>query len=165
MSTETEATDGLAAFFAARLDELEAVAREGHPSPGNSQTGEWIAYGHQPGLGDRQDRRIQMVGTETEQTGWMVCEVGQFDRAAAIATHIACFDPKSALADIAADRAILDMYEGQDGCDLEDGVDDGRDWNEQEADEAVKDTLEQVVKIRAVRFKDHPDYRAAEWEP
>ena len=71
---------------------------------------------------------------------------------------------RRALADIAADRAILGMYEGQDGYDLPEGVRDGRDPDEQWADEAVKGALEQVVRIRAARFAGHQGYRQ-EWAP
>jgi hypothetical protein len=49
-----------------------------------------------------------MVGTETPETGWMVCEVGQFDRAPMIAAHIGHYDPARALRAVAAKRATVE---------------------------------------------------------
>ena len=143
----------LITFFSARLDELGETAlatidinhrvrmRNGVPPP------RWV------GAEDSSDIRSEDGILRVKHT-W----VRERD-------HIIRHDPADALADIAADRAILDMYEGQDGHDLPEGVRDGRDPDERQADEAVKGALEQVVRIRAARFASHPDYRAEKWKP
>ena len=65
------------------------------------------------------------------------------------------FDPARALRDVAADRQLLWAYE--DACrwhqPYPDDLDDGR-----------REGLETAVKIRAVVYSDHPDYRQ-EWAP
>ena len=109
MSTDlTSRVAELAASIEANLAEDETTAREGQPDPADPRTGKWTAYGHQPGPADRrQDRRVQMVGTETPETGWTVCEVGQFDHAAPIAAHIARNDPARRLRDVKATRDLV----------------------------------------------------------
>jgi hypothetical protein len=149
-------SDDLAAFLSARLDEDEAAAREGQPDPADPQTGEWTAYGHHPTLQDRrQDRDVQMVGAETELTGWMVCTVGQFDRAPFIAAHIARHDPARVLREVKAGRAILALHTGQHECPGDEGYawygDDEAPWCP-------------AVRHHAAVYDDHPDYRQ-EWKP
>jgi hypothetical protein len=150
--------EALIAFWRDRLDEAEAAARAA--TPGNWQAGpedDHSAAGFYA---------IEIV--VLEDPGAAVAELlgGPYegDCTRADAAHIARHDPASVLRDIAADRAILDMLEEQPGRDLPDGISDGRDPDEQEADEAARQTLEQVARIRAARFASHPAYRQ-EWAP
>lgn len=147
------------AFAVARLDEDQTTAREGQPDPGDPRTGEWTAYGHQPGPKDRrQDRRVQMVGTETEQTGWMVCEVGQFDRAPMIAAHIARYDPARVLREVGAARRILARYQ-----DCLARMEDP-DYPQGAARDQAREYEDFVLPNLLVRWAGHPDYDQ-EWKP
>ena len=65
---------------------------------------------------------------------------------------------------VEAARAILAIYEEQDGYDLPAGVHDGRDPDQRVTDEAVWDELDNVVRFLAGVYRDHPDYRQ-EWKP
>jgi hypothetical protein len=152
-------SDDIAAFLAARLGELAAAAKAATP-------GRWSAAGaerNESGFGDAHvlsDARDEHDGPVAS------CFASPYegDHAEADAVHIALNDPESTLAGIAADRRILTMYEHQYGYDLPEGVLDGRDPRYQIADAAIKNALEQVVKIRAARFSGHPGYRP-EWKP
>jgi len=75
--------------------------------------------------------------------------------------HIARHDPARVLREVAAKRAILAAYEEQDGYDLPDGVAEGRDPEERERDEALRDALETVILAIAAVYSDHPDYDPA----
>ena len=173
-------SNDIAAFIAVRLDEDEAAAIEGRPDPSDPRTGEWTDYGHHPTPQDRrQDRDVQMVGTETEETGWMVCEVGQFDRAAMIAAHIARYDPARALRNVSSTRRLVaevtampHLYvEGDSWFSCSQAV---SEWRPDEgpgsgcSDEkragkpcdCGRDAkVGRMLGIVAGRWSDHPDYR------
>jgi hypothetical protein len=132
--------DDLIAFWTARLDEAEAVARGA--GDGSSAGYRWheVDPTGQPGL----------IGTGSG-------DVVTFNRGTAAyaaspspgqAAHIALNDPAAALADIAADRALIALL-GQ--AEREDDYDASR-------------VLREVASIRAARFSDHPDYKQ-EWAP
>ena len=144
--------DDLAAFYAARLGEADAVARA---AGGTGPEGQWARNEDEvgTGYGHLRDGDGDVVVYDEGAPGDV-----EFD-------HIARYDPACVLDDIAADRAILDLYQEQRGWDLPEGVHDGRGDDERMRDEAVMEMLEQVVKIRAARFAGHPDYRAEEWAP
>jgi hypothetical protein len=133
--------DELVAFLAARLDDEEEAARDmarSHPAPWSADAA--FVYDAGGGLVLRDEYHWEAI------------------------RYAARHDPARVLADVAADRKLLAMYEAQAGYDLPEGVHDGRDPGERERDEAVKDALEEVVKIRAGRFDSHPDYKP-EWRP
>lgn len=153
------------------ITERLELAREGQPDPADSRTGEWIAYGHHPGPEDqRQDRDVQMVGAETDETGWKVCEVGQWDRAAFLAAHIAANDPRDVIARCEAELGILDLYaataalvqsppvmpEGHPYA----GKISARDYMDARRELCV---LEPVVSFLAAGYRFHPGYAEAGW--
>ncbi len=169
MVTMRPVIEEMAAFLAARLDEEEAAALDGLPDPADRHSGEWTAYGHQPGPQDRrQDRKVQMVGAEPDEgeRGWLVCQTGQHDRAAMIAAHIARHDPARALREVAFKRAVLEWHypglppegapEGLKICAGEEG--DGDTWQM-----AAPWPCPQIRALAAI-WSDHPDYRE-EWGP
>lgn len=135
--------DGLAAFLAARLDEREAAAK----AAAGDGDGIWgIA-------GNISQRALRDVGTGS----------GRFDApSAADALHIITYDPAAVLADITADRALLNLMTeahaemdrllaDKHAGDVERAMAIGR---------ARGATV--AVKHRAARYASHPDYRA-EW--
>lgn len=72
--------------------------------------------------------------------------------------HWKRFDAARMLADAAADRKLLAMYEDQCDYDLPEGARDGRVQEERWIDQAVKEALGEVIKVRAARFSGHADY-------
>lgn len=135
----TEQTpEALMAFLNARLDEKEATAK--------AAGGERWSVG-----GDADDA---VVPADRGGNSWIA--VGPWDGGMdrADAAHIALNDPASALADVAADRALLAAYKRAVAVarfpDHEGGYADG---------------LEDAIRIRAARFAGHPEYRAEEWRP
>ena len=144
--------DGLAAFWAARLDEDEAAAKA--VAGPRARYGTWDVEPWYDGTGERADLRVRYLGDITRTGGIEL----------AAANHAARHDPARTFRDVAADREILEMYTEQDGRELPEGVHDGRDPDEQECDEAIKGVLETVARIRAADYNGHPDYRA-EWKP
>ena len=127
--------DGLAAFFKARLDEEEARTR---------------ALLENARYAAAAVREPRLLGREIP--GWH-----SWPDVVAM-----CAETETG---IEADRAVLDLYREQCGWDVPEGVHAGRDPDERMRDEAVRDMLEQVVKIRAARFSGHPGYDAGRWKP
>jgi hypothetical protein len=84
--------------------------------------------------------------------------------AAARANAAARYDPARVLREVEAKRNRLQRYLEQPGWDLPEGVQDGRDPDEAEADEAVKAALGYEVREDAAVYSDHPDYQAG-WKP
>ena len=146
-ATQAESS-GLVAFLAARLDE-DAAAAKAACEPDVSRNGEWIAYGHPPGMRDgRKDRDVQLVGAGPDEASWTVCEVGQWDRAPMVGGHIARHDPARALREVEAKRAMLTEltrwpFDYRPDCN---------------------DPIRLFVRLLAAPFSDHPDYRQ-EWKP
>lgn len=143
-------TEGLAAFWAARLDEAEAAAKAAAASSGPNwhQSHAVTACGATTIIFYGQDDDIEVADT-----------LRPHDEE--IAPFIARNDP---LRSIEADRAILEAWQEQSGYDLEERVHDGRDPDERECDEALLGNLEMTARLRASVFSDHPDYRPV-WKP
>jgi hypothetical protein len=60
--------------------------------------------------------------------------------------------------------AVLVEYEGAAGFDLEAGVSEGRDYDERERDDAVKDALGHVVRLLAYGYRRREGWKEA-WKP
>jgi hypothetical protein len=135
----TRVTDGVAGFLNARLDE----AQERAEAMGHYFTDESAVY--------------CCPATRTEPLGDL--EWGEDACDCALAARKA-----RALREVAARRAILAMYEDQPGCNLEEGVHDGRDPDERLRDEGIRDAMESVVRELAGIDSGHPDYNPA-WKP
>jgi hypothetical protein len=140
--------NGLAAFYAARLDEAEAAAKACQsPSPWKAATHEAFSVIVKDGAGDA---LIYDEGTPSLEE----------------AAHIARHDPARVLRDVAAGRAILAEYDeaAQSPYDLPEGVSEGRDDDERERDAYLIDVLDGVVRHLAAVHSDHPDYDPG-WAP
>lgn len=72
--------------------------------------------------------------------------------------HVAAHDPARVLREVAAKRKILTDYADCHGRELPAGVHDGRDPDEREIAQAIRDTLEVIVQDLAAAYSDHPDY-------
>lgn len=149
--------DDLIAFWRARLDEREKIAREAMRTDGQHWEVEGIWEDDDVNVVDKDGAVMADKRTKISKVTSLV-ERGTGE-------HIAANDPASVLADITADRAILTMLEEQSGRYLPEGVHDGRDPAERECDAAVKATLEDVARIRVAKYASHPDYNASEWAP
>jgi len=146
--------DDLIAFVTARLDEDEAAAQAATPGPWRAVTSAELEEMRQRDDDAPEDARpwTRPVMSEDESRS-------DGDR-----IHIARHDPARVLREVAAKRRRLERYLAQDGFDLPEGVEDGRDPDERERDEAVKLALEDEVREDAAVCGDHPDYRQ-EWAP
>jgi hypothetical protein len=126
-------------FVHARLYEDEAVAKA-------AAGPDWFLDSSE----DYDERSIRYTGPSTLYRGQsadysIADRVDEDD-----AEHIARHDPARVLREITAKRAILAMAEGQPTHDL--------------AEETAKDALEDVVRVLAVAWSDHPDYDP-DWMP
>lgn len=141
-------SDGIAAFLAARLDEEEAAAK-------GALAGPWHIDRH-PMQGLRIMDGPGLVVTWTP---------GFYERGDADAEHIARHDPPRVLRDVAADRALLDLYERakryRDQVFAQPGP---RSVSDEMRAVTQMLALEQVLRLRAAVWSDHPDYRS-EWAP
>ena len=125
--------DGLIAFWTARLDEIEQAARA---AGAGTPEGSWSQADP-----DTRPGRIE------DGTGNVVTyDEGSPDDGQA--PHIALNDPASALADVAADRALIELL-GQAA---------------REDDYDVSRVMREVASIRAARFSSHPEWKQ-EWAP
>lgn len=149
--------DGLAEWYAARLDEAEAKARTADPGP-------W----HVRNLG-RHD--LSAVIRKTGETPVSRVPEGpalaQFEgsRAARNALHAAAHDPAWRLRDIAAKRAILGMY-AETAAVIEQTANKQGESAAHDYLDATRElcALEPVVRHLATEFADQPGYRD-EWRP
>lgn len=134
MDTEFDAAE-LAAFWRARLDEDEAVAKAAQsPSPWKAATHEadtWIV------VDATGEPLIYDEGTPSLEE----------------AAHIALHDPARALRAVKADRDLIAAYQQAAAASPASG------W---ESD--YTQTLELAVRIRVAEWSDHPDYRE-KWAP
>lgn len=122
--------DDLIVFWAARLDELEQIATAARDAS------EWPEI-----MGD--NRRILR--------NWYGDKLP-----AATVAHVAANDPKSTLADITADRAVLSLCASvieDDGGHVR--YSDG--WSGLQV-------AKRIAKIRVARFASHPGYKET-WKP
>ena len=146
--------DDLVAFVRARLDENEAAAKAATPGP-------WHA------LTTAEVRRVGAKGEDQPEETWAAAVGGRpvmsadESRHDADCVHIALHDPARALREVEAGRRRLERYLNASGRDLPEGVHEGRDPDERERDQAVKDALEDEVREDAAVWSDHPDYPAA----
>lgn len=129
----------LIAFLTARLDEDEAAALADGPYEWDARSlGAPPPPGASPGHGvflRHASNAARLATTNTRDQ----------------AEHIALHGPARVLREVAADRAILAM--------LAEDVKDGR-----ERDYEATEAIEQVTRIRAAVWNNHPDYRQ-EWKP
>jgi hypothetical protein len=135
-------TGEIAAFYAARLDEEEALAKA-------AGGGEWRTE-CTCGAGDCRGypgcERITGEDITIYPEGGHDCDQ---------AGYIAANDPKSTLASAAADRAILARYEAlRHPSSLSDRL----------MFPSLAEVVLACIRDRAARFSAHPDYRA-EWKP
>jgi hypothetical protein len=124
VTTGTE-TAALIAFYTTRLDEEEADALKAD------------ATVLPPGF-----PRLTHLVYGLERAGFGLAYQG----------FAAVHDPASVLADVAADRAILEMYRQSRGAQFPD------------FDGGFATAAEEALAHRAARFASHPDYRQ-EWRP
>lgn len=122
----------------------------------------------------------EMAAIGLASHSWIIEENGEFDYSVCFETerlqreavadtwradvvgHIARHDPARVLREVEAKRKILADFENQAGWDLPEGVAEGRDDDERECDQAIRDTLGIVLADFAAIWSDHPDYRE-EW--
>ena len=134
--------DELIAFWTARLDEAEAVAREA----ADGDSGEWF-------VGDRWNvYRAEDTAPHDEDHQGDEHQLVAYGNVKPQSDHIAANDPASVLADIAADRAVLNLcarvIEDDEGhVRYSDG------W-------AGLQVAERVARLRAARFASHPQWQA-----
>lgn len=92
--------------------------------------------------------------------GMVIYDEGGHD--AADAAHIARNDPARALREVELKRAILDLWEDPAAVrDLPDGVHDGRDPDEVEAEVAVAEAIDALLRLLAEVYSDRPGYEEA----
>jgi len=144
--------DGLIAFWRARLGEDEAAAKAAAEI---SRITQWV-------IGEVNDDGTRDVRPANDDLEWVAGHIAGAD-----ATHIAAHDPARALRDVAADRAILEAYEGVAAtrealaADLESSPVLMAAYTETVYHLAV---LENVIRHRAGVHSDHPEYKP-EWAP
>jgi hypothetical protein len=132
-------------FYAARLDEDEAAAKAGT---------------RRIGMPWRIDPEPWAYGTGIiDDIGGVGVASGSY-----AAEHMVRHNPARVLREVEARRKILNDYECQSGFSLPEGVHDGRDPDERECDQVLKDALEIIVADLAAVYSDHPDYDPA-WAP
>lgn len=80
-----------------------------------------------------------------------------------VAEHVRRLTPARMLAEVEAKRWIIDMWEDDPSAvrTLPDGVHDGRDPDEVETQVAVAEVVDDIVRILALPYADHPDYDPA----
>lgn len=121
-------------FVKARLDEDEQTAREALPGP-------WACQG------EPRDVTVYAV-----PSGVSVAKGWTRD-----ARHIARHDPAHVLAEVAAKRLVLDMYE--DACHR---AAHGPNADAVAAARVARSTLRGVLAVLTLPYADHPDFRE-EW--
>lgn len=140
----------LVAFLRARLDDRERTARAATPGP-------WCARGV-PYEGFMPDDPciVAADGRWVAGLAYDGLSTSIEHEVDADAEHIALNDPASVLLDVAADRELIAAYQR--------AVEGGSRGVYTEWEESRVWALELAVKIRAERFKQHPDYQES-WKP
>jgi hypothetical protein len=123
-------TLSLVDFLNARLAEDEASARAAEPGPWSSTARHDEGYVHD------------------SDGSYLVYSEGAVD--IPTAAHIARYDPARVLREIAAKRAILELF----AISNEEGFGGSEGWT------LVRDAVRQIAAV----YSDHPDYRE-EWRP
>lgn len=149
--------DELIRFLRARYDEAEALAKATAPS------GERWSW--RTDVADDDDGNILYWGVISAPDVAGVAAALGLERGTGqqVAEHIALHDPDAVLRSIAGKRRIVDMAEQQHGYHLPEGVNDGRDPDEQLRDEGMQVMLAEVLHHLAEEFAAHPEYNAKEW--
>ena len=76
--------------------------------------------------------------------------------------HAARWDPARTLAEVEVKRRILEMWEDPALVrTLPNGVRDGRDPDEIETQVAIVEVIDDIVRVLAQSYADHPDYDPA----
>ncbi|MFI1161411.1 DUF6221 family protein [Streptomyces sioyaensis] len=148
-------TEQLVAFLRARYDEDEEAARAATPGPWEwtpeqdlwDQNGPTLIRAGHDGYEDRPLTTV-LEGWGHDAWGMHVTEENQ--------THIARHNPARVLAEVEAKRAIVDRYAEVQEMDREDA--------EPEFAYGRAVGLGQAVRLLALPYQEHPDYRP-EWRP
>lgn len=133
--------DDLISWLRDQIDDDERAAR----SAGGDK---WIASG---------------LAFVDDSSGHAVVSTERMD--SGVQAHIARHNPARVLAEVEAKRRILDKW--QDPATVErfpDGVHDGRDWDEREAQVSRARTIDRLVRLLALPYADRPGYQS-EWAP
>jgi hypothetical protein len=190
MATDSTGTGEIAAFIKARLDEDEAAARE---ASGGTVTGEPGNWRPAPGgdewevhpdltdgdLGPDGDLELLvalrpnlprppdvMAGHWGAVISWESDPVDP-DASVPVAQlrHAALHDPARVLREVEADRRLLDLYErAKSYRDRVFARPEPRSISDEMRAVTQMMTLEQVLRMRAAVWSDHPDFRD-EWRP
>jgi hypothetical protein len=129
----------LVTWLRAQLDADERVAREAACAPWTADIPRAVHVDASAIAANPAWRKLGYVAT----VGW------EADR-----QHIARWDPARALAEIDADRRILDAYESDNNRDLYGGCGDDCEWK----------ALGWIIRVRATVYADREGYRD-EWRP
>ncbi|MFB6626495.1 MULTISPECIES: DUF6221 family protein [unclassified Streptomyces] len=139
--------DDLMAFIRARLDEDEQTARAA------AEPESWMELDREPRpswyVQYWADPDVAAVIADPESSAYPVVTTAEGmseDDADRRAAHIARHDPARVLAEVEAKRRILSAYENYDN------------------DAPELDVPESVLRLLALPYADHPDYRK-EWRP
>lgn len=131
-------TDALVAFTKARLDEAErTIYREGTPPHGVIA---WLTYNQPDG-----SMGYTTVASGDSESGVWIADGKVLPEPASV---LVVYDPKRALRDIAAKRAVVARYEA----------------SVRSVGEGLSRDRRNLVLAFAAVWEDHPDYRA-EWAP
>lgn len=130
--------DALITFLRARLDEREAAAKamkEVYPTPWDVSDRGWMArvVADGPNFPDV----IVLEQNQAPDAGWL----------SHVIHHVYLNDPDYVLADVAAKRQIIDQWLGEDS----------HGWHK-----GYGDAISDVLRLLALPFAGHPDYRE-EW--
>ena len=152
-------------FLRARLDEDERVARAATPGPWRHNPGkQWLGPDAFEAYDLAKGEEFVGHGGPSPFTGCVAATgPASHPQSMADARHIALHDPARVLREVEAKRRILDMWESPEAAKHPGGV-DGRDPDEQMRDVAVADAIDEVVRLLALGYSDHPDYQES-WRP
>lgn len=139
--TYEDETDEIADFMAARLDGEEAAAEAATPGP-------WTDTGQRDVFVEQLATATGTPAADLHLIAEMEACADHPDRRRADAEHIVLHDPPSALASIAADRALLHEHAAFAGIALNDPS--VREWT---------NALGRMVRIRASAWAAHADYK------
>lgn len=155
--TETM-TDDLIAFLRECLDKDAEVARAAAAMPGGVPGEQWRVSGTHADDGGTYwsittgtpdlVQTVELVGSGMSGGGAHTEEV---------ALHIVRHDPARVLAEIDAKRQIVEDFERADRYSR-------TTWGQSNADQSRARTMGKVVRLLALPYADHPDYRE-EWRP
>ncbi len=142
----------MVAFLNARLDEDEGAAKAATPGPWMTADGrEWLADNVVFGQSVDWPGHIQQV-----------CNVDYAQHKAGNAEHIARYDPARVLREVEAGRKLLNLYErAKSYRNQVFAQPEPRSISSEMRAVTQMMALEQVLKLRAAVYSDHPDYDEA----